>query len=429
MSALCVACSAKTAATGAYRLPARAPRAAPALAGGLAALLNVGAARAYEPLTEGLSAAPKVAAAAASAAAAAAAPAADAAAAAAAGGGLGDLVSPVLLGGVAFLLAVPVGVSFILKAAAAAEGGAKPTSVAKALGALADNPAVILVDVRSAAEAKAAGAPDLRATKRKAAAVPLTRVVKGEEVVDSEWFDKVARLPGVSEESLVILLDADGGAAAKAAAAELAGAVAKVYYVQGGAAAWAAEGPWRAPARGLGLPDLRGVGAKLDALAEDFKAAPTLTKGAVAAGALGAAGVLLFNSAEVAVEAAGALAVGNALLGQLRANPSTPAERAARKAAREAKAEARAEAKAAAAEALAAAKALATAKAAEAEAEAVAAAAPAEEAPAAVAAAAAGGDGAAAADEEGMPAPPADASAEEARVWIENWKAKQREMA
>jgi chitinase domain-containing protein 1 len=228
--------------------------------------------------------------------------------------GLGALLADnaPLVGGVALLLAVPLVLNRLL--AAGGDEGAKPTSVERTLQALADDPRVLLVDVRSRAEAKAQGAPDLRAVKRKALSLPLTSLVKGELVLDEAFAAKFAKLPGVSEESLVIFLDGDGVAAAKRAAAEVDGAVAKTYFVAGGAEAWAEEGPWRAPSKGLSLPDLSQVAASIDALAEDFKAAPTLTKGALAAGAIAGASVLLFNEVEVVLELAGLFAAGNFLL-------------------------------------------------------------------------------------------------------------------
>jgi hypothetical protein len=173
----------------------------------------------------------------------------------------------------------------------------------------------VLVDIRSRAEIKVQGSPDLRSIKRTAAVLPFTNVVKGELVIDEAWAEKFGRLKGISEESLVILLDSDASIA-KMAAAELAEVVEKVYYVQGGAEAWEEEGPWRAPSKGISLPslDLKSVGSNINELAEDFKKAPSVTKAGLAAGAIAGAGFLLFNEIEVVLELAGLFAAGNFFL-------------------------------------------------------------------------------------------------------------------
>ena len=221
--------------------------------------------------------------------------------------------NPVLIGGGAALIAIPLGVTALLKRNSGA--GVKTTSVARTLQALEEDPRVVLVDIRSRAEIKQQGSPDLRSIKRSATVLPFTNVVKGELVVDEAFADKFGRLKGISEESLVILLDSDG-TVAKLAASELAEIVEKVYYVQGGAEAWEEEGPWRAPSRGLSLPslNLKSVGSNINELAEDFKKAPTLTKAGLAAGAIAGAGFLLFNEVEVILELAGLFAAGNFLL-------------------------------------------------------------------------------------------------------------------
>jgi chitinase domain-containing protein 1 len=233
-------------------------------------------------------------------------------------GAASDLASfvsdnPLLIGGGALILLAPVAIATLFNGGGG--GGVKSTTVERTLQALAEDPRVVLVDVRSKGEIKAQGSPDLRAVKRKSLALPLALTVKGEEVADPEFADKFARLPGISEESLVILLDADGRDG-KAAAGAIADSVAKAYFVAGGAEAWEEVGPWRAPSKGLSLslPDLRQVGASLDGLAEDFRAAPSLAKGAVAAGALLGASVLVINEVDVVLELAGLWAAGNFLL-------------------------------------------------------------------------------------------------------------------
>ncbi len=53
---------------------------------------------------------------------------------------------------------------------------AKSSSAANVLAALTEEPRAVLLDIRASAAAKAAGTPDLRATKRRAVTLPFTRV-------------------------------------------------------------------------------------------------------------------------------------------------------------------------------------------------------------------------------------------------------------
>jgi chitinase domain-containing protein 1 len=221
--------------------------------------------------------------------------------------------NPVLIGGGAALIAIPLAVTALLRGNSSA--GVKTTSVARTIQALEEDPRVVLVDIRSRAEIKQQGSPDLRSIKRTATVLPFTNLVKGELVVDEAWADKFGRLKGISEESLVILIDSDGSVASTAAA-ELEDVVEKVYYVQGGAEAWEEQGPWRAPSKGLSLPslNLKSVGSNINELAEDFKKAPSVTKAGLAAGAIAGAGFLIFNEIEVVLELAGLFAAGNFFL-------------------------------------------------------------------------------------------------------------------
>jgi rhodanese-related sulfurtransferase len=223
--------------------------------------------------------------------------------------------NPILIGGGALLVALPFGIAAIVKAGSGGSG-VKPTSVDRALQALGEDSRVVLLDIRNRAEIAAQGTPNLKSVKRSAVSLPFTSVRKGGEVVVDEAFaEKFARLRGISEESLVILLDADGNAA-KLAAGAIKDVVSKIYYVQGGAEVWADSGPWRAPSSGISLPsvDLKAIGASVNSLAEDFKQAPSLTKAGVALAAIAGAGIFLVNEIEVVLELAGVLAAGNFLL-------------------------------------------------------------------------------------------------------------------
>lgn len=225
--------------------------------------------------------------------------------------------NPILIGGGALLVALPFGIAAIVKAGSGGSG-VKPTSVDRALQALGEDSRVVLLDIRNRAEIAAQGTPNLKSVKRSAVSLPFTSVKKGGEVVVDEAFaEKFARLRGIGEESLVILLDADGNVA-KVAAGAIKDVVSKTYYVQGGAEAWAESGPWRAPSSGLSLSlpsvDLKAIGKSVNSLAEDFKEAPSLTKAGVALAAIAGAGIFLVNEIEVVLELAGVLAAGNFLL-------------------------------------------------------------------------------------------------------------------
>ena len=224
--------------------------------------------------------------------------------------GIGDLFSdnPLLLAGIAGIIAVPIAINVISKVGAGSAGGVKMTNPAKALEALEDSK-VVLVDIRSKEEIKAQGKPDLKAVKRSALSLPLTSLVKGDYVVDEQFGEKLAKARGINEESIIILLDADGSESKEAA--KLIEGVDKVYVLQGGAESWAATGPWKEPGKGLSLPDLKGVGSSLNTMADEFKEAPSLNKAVIGLGAIAGAGLFLVNEAEVLIELAGIAAAAN----------------------------------------------------------------------------------------------------------------------
>eukprot|EP00887_Chlorella_sp_A99_P004254 scaffold15.g4254.t1 len=222
-------------------------------------------------------------------------------------------------------VALAVGLQFAVSALAGGAGGkAKALPAAQALEALASSPSAVLLDIRSKADAKASGSPDLKSLKKAVVAVPLfAPVAKGAEV-DPAFGARVAKLRGINADTTLILLDrqadskpagappappvpwlawpTDGtayGVAAKAIAEALP-EVRSLLAVAGGAEGWQAAGaPWRAPgaALSLSLPsvDLRSIGKGLDNLAEDFKDAPSLGKGLLGVAAIGGASFLLVN--------------------------------------------------------------------------------------------------------------------------------------
>lgn len=229
--------------------------------------------------------------------------------------GLTSFISdnPVAVAGGAFLLALPIGINALLNVANG-PSGPKVTNPGKALEALESDERVILVDIRSKTEINAQGSPDLRSLKRRVLNCSFTNQVKGEFSIDPNFAEKFSKLAAVDEESIVILIDADG-TESRAAAKELSrleGAFAQIYFVEGGAESWVNSGaPWRKPGK-LSLPsfNIKDLGKNIDTLAEDFKQAPTLTKATVAGGALVGAAVLLANEIELVIELVGLVALG-----------------------------------------------------------------------------------------------------------------------
>jgi hypothetical protein len=97
---------------------------------------------------------------------------------------------------------------------------------------------------------------------------------------------------------------------------------------QGGAATWQEEGqPWRAPSRGLdlsalnlslpslnlNLPNIDSI----DALAESYKANPSLASALLSLAAIGGVAAFVINEFEVLLEVVGILGAGQFLLRSL----------------------------------------------------------------------------------------------------------------
>lgn len=249
-------------------------------------------------------------------------------AASGAGGVLDALssINPLFVAGGAAALAVPAALAAVLGGSGdKGPGRAKAAPVDAVLESLAEEGAV-LVDVRLKESAKQFGSPALPKGAKRAVSLPFTLKVKATKKgeapsyqIDPDFAAKFAKL-GLSEaDSGVILLDSFGKEAPAAAAAVAAAGAAPesgLAYVADGAEGprgWKASGAaWRAPSKGLtlDLSALKNVGGAVDALAEDFKAAPTAAKAGLAVGALVAGAALLFQEAETVLEIAGLVAAG-----------------------------------------------------------------------------------------------------------------------
>ena len=297
-----------------------APAAAAAAFGALLAL--PGAALAGDMMTFDGASNASAAAAYAAATAASTAGAASSSAASASSGILDALTAnPLLVAGAAAGLAVP---ALIASAFGGAKGPAKakstPAPAVLALLEAAETP--VLLDIRSKEAVKAGGAP--RAPAR-TVALPFTKSVKGGGLeVDPDFADRYAKLK-LDEDATIVLLDGQGREAA-AAAAVLASAGAgppvAAFVADGvdGPKGWKAAGaPWKAPSKGLSLklPKLTNVGAAVDALAEDFKTAPSAAKAGLAGAAIIGAAALIFQEAEAVLELAGVFAAARFAAGRL----------------------------------------------------------------------------------------------------------------
>jgi hypothetical protein len=90
---------------------------------------------------------------------------------------------------------------------------------------------------------------------------------------------------------------------------------------QGGAASWQEQGaPWRAPSKGLDLSALSLPSLALpnidsiDALAESYKANPSLASAVLSLAAIGGVATFIISEFEVLLEVVGVLAAGQFLL-------------------------------------------------------------------------------------------------------------------
>ncbi|KAK9815587.1 hypothetical protein WJX72_006317 [[Myrmecia] bisecta] len=216
--------------------------------------------------------------------------------------------SPWLIPGAIGVVAVPLLLAGVLGGGVGSK--AKATSAVNAFEALKEEPRTVFVDIRNKQDVKEFGSPDLRAARKSIVSVPYTQVVSGEAQVVEDFAQKLGKVRSIKEDSIVILFDSYCQDSPKAAKA-IADLVETVYYVTGGGegpSGWkASELPWKAPGFQL---DLGGLGTSVDNFAEEFKAAPSVTKLGIAAGAIGAASLVIFNEVEVLLEVLGVLVAG-----------------------------------------------------------------------------------------------------------------------
>jgi len=223
------------------------------------------------------------------------------------------LDNPLVVGGALVAVLAPLAVRSIVG------GGPKPKTVsaAEAYAFLSEDEDVVFLDIRSSADARSSGSPDLSGTKKRVVSAPFTKGVGEETVEDEESFSKkVARIADPENAKLVII-DSDGSRATRAASIAIAAGYSTVLCVRGGCdgpRGWRDSGlPWKEPFRGFDLEamkslDITGMTKLAESLANEYRENPTAVKGGLAVAAAGAAGFILFNEVEIILEVLGAWA-------------------------------------------------------------------------------------------------------------------------
>eukprot|EP00873_Tetraselmis_striata_P012851 jgi/Tetstr1/433115/TSEL_022447.t1 len=230
------------------------------------------------------------------------------------------LDNPLLIGGAITAVAVPL----LIKAFSSGTS-IKTVSPAAAFEALAEADDIVFIDIRTKAEAKEEGSPDVRSTGKKLVPIPLSKMVKGELVTSEEAFVTALAKVANPEEQTLMLIDTFGPEAAKAAKLAAAAGFKQVVYVKGGCegpGGWRqSELPWKEPFRidleSLKKLDITGMTKLADKLAEEYKESPTVVKGGLAVAAAGAAAFVLFNEVEIILEVLGVWAAAQFLAKKL----------------------------------------------------------------------------------------------------------------
>jgi len=239
------------------------------------------------------------------------------------------LDNPLLIGGALTAVAVPL----LIKAFSSGTS-IKTVSPAAAFEALAEADDIVFIDIRTKAEAKEEGSPDVRSTGKKLVPIPLSKMVKGELVTSEEAFVTSLAKVANPEEHTLMLIDTFGPEAAKAAKLAAAAGFKQVVYVKGGCegpGGWRqSELPWKEPFRidleSLKKLDITGMTKLADKLAEEYKESPTVVKGGLAVAAAGAAAFVLFNEVEIILEV-GAAPLDGGITGQGTDLPWLPGRR------------------------------------------------------------------------------------------------------
>lgn len=176
------------------------------------------------------------------------------------------------------------------------------------------DPNSVLVDIRSKAQIKDSGQPNLKGLKCRFLSLPYTSLnpsTQQEETI-SNFGESFAKLKGLREDSKVVLLDVNGRLAPTAAREILKFLDFKtVFYIASGASGRGglkdSGFAWKVPQSGITLPRIELKGLDLERFTETYKKRPNLVNTGLAVGLITTAGIVLFNEFDVVLEAVGVL--------------------------------------------------------------------------------------------------------------------------
>ncbi|CAD7695992.1 unnamed protein product [Ostreobium quekettii] len=198
------------------------------------------------------------------------------------------------------IIAGLLGLKLVAIAAQGVGGRAKAVRPSALAQIVKSSPRVAVVDMRP--RAGRSGGPDWGRYGKRAASIPYSPA-KGNGV-DSNFGRRVARLRGVGNGAMVVLVDADGTLAPSAAreVLKLPG-IGSVRYIKGGAEGWKASGmPWRS---GLALPSITLPSVSVDGIAESYRANPGAYNLGLGAGVAAISTALLISELDALLEVVG----------------------------------------------------------------------------------------------------------------------------
>jgi len=197
-------------------------------------------------------------------------------------------------------LAGLLGLGLVTMAVQAVDGRAKSVRPSSLAEIIKSSTGVVVVDIRP--RAGRSGGPDWGKYGKRASSVPYLPA-KG-TTVDENFGRKIARLRGVGDGALVVLVDADESAAPSAAREilKLPG-IASICYIKGGAEGWKAAGmPWRS---GLTLPSIKLPSVSVDGIFDSYRANPGAYNLGLGAGVVAISTALVVSELDALLEVVG----------------------------------------------------------------------------------------------------------------------------
>lgn len=172
------------------------------------------------------------------------------------------------------------------------------------------NSNTVLVDIRSKADVRSYGLPDLKGLDARLISAPYTKRTPDGEQIFENYGEAFAKVKKLREGDSLILMDYNGNQAPKAAREILQFLnFDTVFYVANGASGKGglqdSGFAWKDPQKGLQIPNINIGALDLDRIAETYKERPTLFNTGLAVGALATAAVVLFNEFDLILETVG----------------------------------------------------------------------------------------------------------------------------